>query len=180
MGRTKFLLASIVTAGAIVSGVLVAGASAPASGTIHVLISQLNRANGGGPVLVVGAIADAGTLSASFDKNGKVDPNGNYVNLLLSKGRIEINFTALSAAGAAATPQLFKATCSAYEATGATTTIVKGTGSYVGITGSIKITETVALSFPRFTSGKNKGQCDSTGAKTHVWGSLVGVGKEKI
>jgi hypothetical protein len=171
------LSALTVTAG----GFLAAGASSP-GGALQVFIAEHGTANGGGPVTVTGVVGDYGTTSPSFDRDGTKDPAGNYGDLLLRHGHIELDLKALSAAAAKVTPTLYKPSCSAYQSVDAKITIVGGTGAYRGISGTLSANETAAVIFPRYASGAKKGRCDLAGAviAKAAWGALIASGTVRL
>jgi hypothetical protein len=153
------------------------GASAaPAGGTIK-LFATLSSSDTTGPILITGAIGDAGTY-LNIDKNGKVDANGNYVKLTLKKGTFEVDDTALNKAGNSLQPSLNSVTCSASVSISAPITLFNGTGRYAGIAGTIHVTETVAFILPTYTSGAKKGQCnESNNAQPSAqFGVILGSG----
>jgi hypothetical protein len=132
---------------------------------------------GVGTIIITGAIGDYGTTS-SINKNGTVNPKGDYGVITLQKGTFEINRTALVTAVDNSAGTTYKSTCSAQFGATATVPVFDGTGLYKGIAGSVKVTETVALIGSLYTSGKNKGQCNISGnaqpAKSLA--SITGVG----
>jgi hypothetical protein len=128
-------------------------------------------------VVITGAIGDFGTF-LTIDKNGKADPSGNYVKITLKQGAFEIDSTMLNAAANKAQPTVTKATCSAYFSVSGPVTLLGGTGMYKGIAGTVKITQTFAIIFPRYTSGANKGQCNESANVQPIaqYGSITGAG----
>ena len=68
--------------------------STPAGGSIR--IYAVPNGNGGGPIVITGAIGDYGR-TLTINKNGTPDPNnGNYVKVTLHKGTFEVNKTTRS------------------------------------------------------------------------------------
>ena len=122
-------------------------------------------------ILITGAIADYGT-AISQDKNGKVDPNGNFEKVTLKHGGFMIDATALTKAiqKQFSKEPINPTNCSlALTGTGPST-IETGTGAYAGISGKLKITLTVAGIAPK----TNKGRCNlSTSAP--FYGQYQGV-----
>jgi len=145
---------SLALAGAaLLGGGTALGANASAPGEIS-LFSHPTTSGTSGTVLIVGAIGDSGRYLAS-DRNGKPDPQGSYVKVVLKKGTFEINVAAL-------TDKLKSrdaATCSAIFSGSSTAAVLRGTGLYAGIRGTLRTSELHALLASRYTSGKNKGQC---------------------
>jgi hypothetical protein len=154
-----------------------AAPAAPSGGTTK--IYAVLPGNGTtGPILFIGAVADFGKYM-SVDKNGKLDPNGNYVKMVLQKGTFEVNSTALNAKASSDKPAFFdQATCSAVISVSDPVTLLAGTRSYAGITGTINVSETYAFILPRYTSGADKGQCNlSNSAQTTAdYGTITGSG----
>lgn len=91
---------------------------------------------------------------------------GTYVKLTLKAGTIESNLTALYKQLDSASPTFSAATCSVFFAATAPSPLVDGTGGYRGISGNATLTFTVAAVLPRYASGKNKGQCNTSGTPT--------------
>jgi hypothetical protein len=110
-------------------------------------------------ILVAGAIGDFGK-AISIDKNGKVDGNGNYVNIKLQKGTFEVNAVKFNQAVNNAKPTINKATCSFFASGSHSVSLFNGTGAYAGISGAPKITGSFAFLAPRVKSGKHKGACN--------------------
>ncbi len=132
----------------------------------------------GGTILITGAIGDYGK-TLSIDKNGKTDSNGGYVRITLHKGTFEINSTALNAKANKAQPAVFEATCSAQFFVTGRVTLFNGTRLYKGLTGTVNITETYAVIFPLYKSGKNKGQCNLSNNAQPLgqYSSITGTGR---
>jgi hypothetical protein len=99
---------------ALVAGVLVgpAAAAAPAGGPIELWASAGN--NGAQHIVFVGAIGDYGS-ALNVNKNGKPNPNGNYIKVRLKNGTFMIDATAMNnAINSQQDPQVGSpATCSA-------------------------------------------------------------------
>jgi hypothetical protein len=142
-----------------VAGVLVgpAAASAPAGGPIAFYANAGNA--GSQKVVFVGAIGDYGK-AVNVDKNGKPNPNGNFVKVRLRKGTFEIDSTDLNKTLNNAKPQVeSEATCSAQFSGSGTVKFFNGTGLYKGISGTANVTVTFAGVGSRYKSGPKKGQC---------------------
>jgi hypothetical protein len=174
-------LASVgaATAAALVVAGVVGGATAaaaPAGGPVALYAN----AGGNGPsqrVVFVGAIGDHGTAT-NIDKNGKVDPNGNFVRVKLQKGTFKIDSTALNKTLNASKPQVSShATCSAEFTGSGQVTFLKGTGLYKGISGTANVTVTFGGVGPRYKSGPKKGQCKPQDAMPAAsYGFVTGQG----
>ncbi|MEA2632985.1 MAG: hypothetical protein QOE66_3204 [Chloroflexota bacterium] len=155
MRRDKTAISLALAGAALLGGstALEANASAPAGGAIH-LFSHPTTSGTSGTILIAGAIGDHGRYLAS-DRNGKPDPQGSYLKIILKKGTFEINATSLTDK-----PQAHDtATCSAIFSGTAATPVLNGTGLYTGIKGTLHTSELHALLASRYTSGKHKGQC---------------------
>ena len=136
---------------AVLGSVLLGGApafaavtpSTPAGGPIKVFATP--NGNGGGTIVITGAIGDYGH-TLTINKNGTPDPNnGNYVRITLHKGTFEVDSATLNAKANKAQPTFNKATCSAALSVTAPVTLFNGTGLYAGITGTVSINETYAF-----------------------------------
>ena len=153
------------------SGASAFGATAPVGGPIQVWGTPAN--NGGGPVVITGAIADGGK-SMSVNASGKPDKKGNYKLLELKKGNILLNGTQITAALNNASPTVFNTTtCSGAFTATAAVPIVSGTKAYTGISGTVNITITFAIVLPL-----TKGTCnENTNANPIAqYGSIAGAG----
>lgn len=154
--RTGKTAISLALAGAALLGgstALQANASTPTGGAID-LFSNPTTSGTSGTILIAGAIGDYGTYQAS-DRNGKADPQGSYLKIILKKGTFEINVTSLTDK-----PRSHDmATCSAIFSGSSTGTVLNGTGLYTGIKGTLHTTELHALLASRYTSGKNQDHC---------------------
>ena len=153
--------------------------STPAGGSVKLFVTPSATGNGGGAVVVTGAIGDYGKTTGKMNENGKANKNGNYGKLVLQQGTIEVNLTTFDTKTNNAQPNINNTTCSAALAVTAPVTLFNGTGLYEGITGTVHLTETYAVILPRYTSGKNKGQCNySNNAQPLAqWGSIAGSGR---
>jgi hypothetical protein len=159
------------------AGVLVgpAGAAAQAGGPIAF---YAKAGNAGSPkVVFVGAIGDYGR-AINVDKNGKPNPNGNFVRVKLQKGTLEIDSTALNQTLQNSKPQIASdATCSAAFSGTATVKLFNGTGLYKGISGTARATVTFAGVGNRYKSGPKKGQCSHGDASPRAqYGFVTGHG----
>jgi hypothetical protein len=160
-GLMHRLIGAAATAlAALAVGVLVgpAAAAAPAGGPIELYASAGNA--GSQHIVVVGAIGDYGT-ALNVNKNGKPNPNGNYVKVRLKKGTFVIDVTAMNKAiNSEQNPQVGShATCSAAFTGSAPVTFLKGTGLYKGISGTANVTLTFGGVGSTYKSGPKKGLC---------------------
>jgi hypothetical protein len=167
-----------VLAALAIAGVLAGAATAaPTGGPIELWASAGN--NGSQHVVFVGAIGDYGT-AVNVNKNGKPNPNGNYVKVKLTKGTFMLDVTAMNKASRAVNePQVGShTTCSAAFTANAPVTFLNGTRLYKGITGTANLTLTFGGVGSRYTSGPKKGQC-KTGTETNPraqFGFVAGQG----
>lgn len=172
--RRATLGVAAAVGGLVIGGASALGASsAPAGGHIDVFIQVEGK--GAGKVLITGAIGDAGTVG-SIDKNGTSDPQGDYGTVTLSQGSFEVNKTALEKAINKLSPNVNSATCSAGISLTVPITVFDGKGLYKGISGTLKDTEFVGFISPRYTSGKNKGQCNLNTQPAAQLGLVVATG----
>jgi hypothetical protein len=162
--------------------VLIGGAAAlaagrPAGGSVHVFATPGPK----GTIVLTGAIGDYGK-TVNIDKSGKVDPNGVYVKVNLTKGTFEINAAVLNAKLAKLQPTIDQATCSAQASGSDSVSLLDGGGLYNGISGTLNVTATFAFIAPRFTSGKKKGQCNLSNSAQPLdqYSSITGAGTVKF
>lgn len=160
MGTRKSKLAAVAVLTTAVMGGGVGGSAAfastvpatPAGGNIHIFVGVGGPKATADPILLTGAIGDYGTAT-TIEKNGKVDPNGNYVMVALRRGGFEVKATALDRAMKKATKRFNPTTCSLFVTASGTATLYKGSGLYKGIMGTAKLTETVAEVMARHPNG---------------------------
>jgi hypothetical protein len=156
------------------SGALASQASAgQAGGAIDMFVQPAG--DGTGKILFSGAIGDAGT-TRNVDRDGKPDRNGGYARASLGKGTLLIDKKALDLAGTKVSPKVNGATCSAGFSVSARVTLLDGTGSYKGVSGTIKATEFFGFVVARSTSGSTRGRCDLNGPVRSALGVIVGTG----
>ncbi len=154
-------------------------ATAPVGGRIAIWTTPSN-----GPtskIVITGAIGDYGTAT-TIDKNGKTDNNGDYVKIALKQGSFEVNAVVLNKKTNNAPPTMSNmATCSVEFGGSGPVTLFDGKGSYAGISGTLRITETFAAVGGRYASGAKKGQCNLSNNTEPVafWGSITGAGAVK-
>lgn len=154
-----------------VSFASVAGA-APAGGAVKVFGVP---GTGTSPVLFTGAIGDYGK-TVRQNATGVASKNGNYIKFNLKRGTFVGNGTALFAKLNNATPAFNNATCSGAFTASGRVTLGTGTGTYAGISGSLKVSVTFAFVGPRFKSGKHKGQCNGNANPLAQIGTIAGGG----
>jgi hypothetical protein len=153
-----------------------AAAAAPAGGPVAVYAAAGGNSSSQ-KIVFVGAIGDYGTAT-SIDKNGKVNPNGNFVKAKLKKGTFEIDATAVNKTLNNASPQVANpATCSATFSGTGEVKFFNGTGLYKGISGTANVTITFGGVAPRYKSGQRKGQCMRNYGNPHAqFGFVTGQG----
>jgi hypothetical protein len=169
----KALLAlPVLLAGLFLGGAAAFGQS-PSGGALQVWGTPAN--NGGGAVVITGAIADSGK-SANANASGVASKKGNYKLLYLKKGTILLNGTQLNKDlnNSSTPPTTFNSTtCSGTFVVTDPVPVVSGTKAYAGITGTVNITVTFAIVLPL-----TKGKCNtSTNANPIAqYGSISGSG----
>jgi hypothetical protein len=183
MRRSRVLSAAILGA-MVLGGTLFGGAafgarpsSTTSGGTIYVSVTPNNGTTY--PIVIAGAIADYGTAT-TIDQNGKVDPNGNYVKMVLKQGGFEINSTTLNKKANSTAPTANNTTNCSYSFTASgPVTVFDGSGAYKGISGTLAITESFDAILPRISSGKDKGQCNESTSATPIAsnGNISGSGR---
>jgi hypothetical protein len=142
----------------------------PAGGTVRVFVTP--GTNGGGSVVITGAIGDYGTV-AGDTSNGR-NPN-DFVKLTLKEGTIEVNQTPFEAKLNKATFPILQSSCSSEGSATGPASVFNGTGLYKGISGTVKLTETQAWILPRGSNGKCNGQNPST-----YYSSITGTGSVRL
>jgi hypothetical protein len=166
--------------GGVLEGVASAASSTTPGGVVHVYVTPNNGASY--PIVFVGAIGDHGTAT-TIDKSGKVNSNGNYVRIRLTKGTFEVNSTVLNKKTNNAPPTVMNTSTCSFAFTGSgPVTLFNGTGAYAGISGTIRITQTFAGIGPLYAKGSKKGECNLSNNSQPVafWGSITGVGAVKF
>jgi hypothetical protein len=176
-------ITKVVVSVAVLGSVLLGGSpafaatapGAPAGGPVKLFATPSDGLHA--TILMTGAIGDYGN-ALTIDKNGTPDPNGNYVKVTLQKGGFEINSTTLNAKVNKAQPTFDTATCSAALYVAGPLTLSNGTGLYSGIAGTLTVSETAAFILPRYTGGKNKGECNTSNSAQPVkqYASIIGTG----
>ena len=175
-GRRRMRAARAALGVAVLGTLLIGGASAvgaavPAGGKIEIWGTPAN--NGGGAVVLTGAIGDSGK-SANANSSGQPSKKGTFKLLTLKRGTILINTTQLGKdLTTNKTPPTTQnsTTCSATFVVTAPVPIVSGTGMYAGISGSANITVTFAIVGPM----KN-GKCNTKANPIAQYGSIAGTG----
>jgi hypothetical protein len=164
------LAAPVLLGGLFVGGAAAIGAS-PSGGTIQVWGTPAN--NGGGAVLVTGAVGDSGH-SGNTTSSGVPSKKGTYTLLTLKKGTILLNTTQLlQATNNNSTPptSMNSTTCSATFVVTDPVPVVSGTKAYAGVSGTINVTVSFAFIVPM----KN-GKCNFNANPIGQYGSILGSG----
>lgn len=117
--------------------------SSSSGGSIQVWVTPSPTGNGGGKILITGAIGDYGRTKKVKGTN----------EALLRKGTIVVNLKQFNTALNNANPTVNPSNCSASLMTSAPVPIVSGTGAYAGITGSFTLNAQYAFVLPKNKSG---------------------------
>jgi hypothetical protein len=153
------------------------GAGSTTGGTVHVFISPSLTGNGGGTIVLTGAIGDYGT-AIKANPSGQPARKGPDSLAKLHHGTILLDRAPLTRAIQAGTeharPDL--ASCSLHGSTNATLPILSGTGRYAGISGSLRVKFTFAEVAARYTKGTKNGKCNLAAGPVAQWASVVGTG----
>lgn len=173
MRAAKAALGMAILGSLLLSGTSAFGATDPAGGAIQVWGTPAS--NGGGPVVITGAIADSGK-SANVNSSGKPTKKGTYKLLSLKNGTIVLNTTQLGKDlnNPNTPPRTFNSTtCSGSFAITDPVPIVSGTKAYAGISGTVNVTVTFAFVLPL-----TKGKCNENTNANPVfsYGSISGTG----
>jgi hypothetical protein len=168
---------ALVCALGIASLAMAAGRSETLAGGKIRIFSDQSAGTAVGKILITGAIGDYGTAT-NIDKSGKVDQNGNFVKIALTRGGFEVDSTALNAKLNKAPGSFNKATCSFSFSGSGRVTLFNGTGLYKGLSGTANVTISFGGIGPRLTSGAKKGKCNpSQNAKPiDQYGAVIGTG----
>lgn len=134
---------SVLVVGLALGSAAASAQSSSSSGNIQVWVTPSLTGNGGGKILITGAIGDHGITKKAKGSNLAV----------LKKGTITVNLKQFNAAGNSANPSVNPSTCSGSFTYSAPVPIVSGTGAYAGITGSFNLTGQFAFILPKTKSG---------------------------
>jgi hypothetical protein len=163
-----------IAAATLPATLLVGGAGAlgqSPGGAVQVWSTPAN--NGGGAVVVTGAIGDYGN-SANVNAVGAPSKKGTYTLLKLKKGTILLNTTQLNQnLNSSSTPPTSQSAtnCSATFVVTDPVPVVSGTKAYAGISGTLNAT----VSFAFVTPMKN-GKCNMNANPLAQYGSIQGSG----
>lgn len=179
----KFKIMSAALILAVVLGATTVPATATTmmtTGTVQVMVMpNLSNNSPVDKIILAGVIGDYGT-STTTNKAGTPNQNGNYAKVILQHGGFVVNLTTLNKLTNNAPPTMENATnCSIVFGGTGPVTLSGGTGAYVGITGTIQITQKFVGIGPKYTSGPKKGQCNMNQSAQPVafYGVITGTGK---
>jgi hypothetical protein len=161
MNRIQKMTLSISTVGILAfSAMLPTSAFASTSGVIIVNVNQ-TFTSAVGTVIVTGAIADYGTIQGSDVLGNPSHASPAPAALLkLKKGSIVIDNGNLNKATSQA-PFIQNTTCSfSLTATAVPWDIIKGSGAYQAIKGTLTLSANLGGITPKYKTGTNKGKCD--------------------
>ena len=176
MKRTTVIAATLGVAAAIPG--IAAGQGAVAAGG-QVQMFETPALNGTvAKVLITGAIGDYGR-AIKINKADKRDVSGAYSRLVLHEGTIIADGAALQKEIQIGEDHahINLKSCSLQGSVSAPVQIVSGTGAYAGITGTIKVTFTLAELGETYHSGPRQGQCNTkTGGPVAQFATVRGSG----
>jgi hypothetical protein len=166
---------AVVLATVVATGVFDLTASATASSKARkITIDAFVNDKGNGSSLVTGAIGDHGTVRP-VTKAGKPNQDGDYERVKLQNGSFTLNESAVlnrlvpSSGG--------DSTCTGHVSARGQAPIVKGTGAYAHMTGTLTNSITIAYQLPRYKSGASAGQCDvRTNKPLAYFATVTGTG----
>ena len=177
MDKRLASIGAVALAAVVVAGVTVWSAEAATPGGKIAFYANVNSAPN--HAVFTGAIGDYGTV-VNIDKKGKIDQNGNFVKVTLTKGTFQIDATALNSKLSKNTPPLALSenNCSAAFSGSAPVKLYDGTGLYKGIAGTATVTVTAGGISPFYTSGPKKGQCNHNASQApgESFGVVMGQG----
>jgi hypothetical protein len=168
MSIAKFATAIAIVGSSLTAGLVASATTTPLKGgAIEVFVTPSETGNGGGTILIVGAIADHGSTSKTTAKG--------IGTATMTKGTLMLDLSKLNTASNNASPSMMNnTTCSFVFSDSAPVTIVSGTGAYVGAHGTVLIHEVFSLILPRLANGK----CNEANSAVPVaqYGSVEGSG----
>jgi hypothetical protein len=151
-GKKRALeLAAVV---AVVGGLLVAVSGAFAAGSTGGSVRMFGIPKGaGGAFMFTGAIGDYGSTQRET-ASGAPNANGDFVKFTLKHGTFIADATGFFHALNTAKFSFNKTTCSVAGDASGPASLSDGTGSYAGISGTLRVTGTFAELGPRLKNGK--------------------------
>ncbi len=160
------------------AGPALAATSTPKGGTVKVWVTPstigTTTTKHPGKVMFTGAIGDYGT---SFNVTATGKPSSkksSYKLLKLKKGTITVNAGAIGKALTSAKPTANTTNCSVSVTATAPVTILKGTGAYAGISGTVTFSAQYAVVLPKTSSGKCTEKTATKPLSTYT--SFIGMG----
>jgi hypothetical protein len=165
--------------GGLLAGPVGAATSAVASGPVKVWVTPsatgLTSSKRPGKVIFTGSIGDYGR-DVKANAAGKATKNGTYRLLKMQKGSILVNIGPFQKAETAAfsSPTFNSANCSLSVNVSGPITVVSGSGSYSGITGSVTLTAHFAGIARRASNGSCTTKTTTPALATYT--SIVGTG----
>jgi len=178
MKRTAVIAAGLGIAAAVAAPAIASALSATALSGGQIQIFGTPALTGTtGTALVTGAIGDYGK-TVKINKAGRPDVNGIYSRLVLHKGTIIADGATLQKRIQIGSEHahIDLSSCSLQGSVSAPVPIVSGTGAYAGITGTIKLTFTLAELGTTYTTGPEKGQCNTNGGPVAEFATIHGSG----
>ena len=156
-GRLVAAVGAAVVLSGFVPGSLAGAASTSTGGPVKVWVKPSTATTSvkhPGKIIFTGAIGDYGTTT-NANATGKPTKKGTYKFLTLKKGTILATGATLNEAVKTAftKPTLNMTNCSVSASATGAVHFVKGTGAYVGISGSVTITLSYAGVLPKTKSG---------------------------
>jgi len=163
--------ASLVALLGVAGAPFVSGAGAAGKGGLIHIYSQGTAVTT--PIIITGAITDYGK-STSVDKSGKPDENGNFEKIVLRKGSFWVDTTQLNKSFSTTPPTIDRTHCFFAFKGSAPTKVIKGTGAYAGIGGTV----TVTVDFVGIGSRLANGKCNMSQNAQPVaqFGNVTGSG----
>jgi hypothetical protein len=175
----KHRIATTITLGVVLTAVITTGvvemaasATASSKGKKITIDASVND-KGKGTVLVIGGIGDHGTIQP-VTKAGKPSQDGVYERLRLQNGSITLNESAVY--NNTKPSSYGSATCTGQAIGSGAAPIVKGTGSYAHVTGTITDRITIA-----YQLRSHAGRCDvNTNKPNSYFATVIGSGKVSL
>jgi hypothetical protein len=159
------VLTTVVTTGVVEMAANAAASSKAKKVTIDASVND----KGKGAVLVIGGIGDHGTIQP-VTKAGKPNQDGVYERLTLQNGSITLNESAVY--NNTRPSSYGRAACTGQAIGSGQAPIIKGTGSYAHITGTITDSITIAYQLRR-----HAGQCDIDANEPYAYfATVIGSG----
>ncbi len=158
---------------------LAASTSTPTGGAIKVWVhpnhaGTTTTSKHPGKVMITGAIGDYG-LAVNVNATGKPQQKKSPYKLLkLKHGTILVDASALNSSVTKTKPTVNSTNCSVSETATGGVSILKGTGKYTGVSGSVTITVNFAAVLPKTKSGSCTMKTATQPLSTYT--SFIGTG----